>query len=78
MSDSMERSGRHISHGRTGPSINNRSKSIRKGKWKSRRSGISSDLVVGLREIFGKGKTIDQGNKSTVEDDLHRCMEILN
>ena len=60
------------------PSINNHSKSICKGKRKSRWSGISSDLVAGLREIFGKGKTVEQVNKSAVEDDLHRCMEILN
>ena len=71
-------SGRHTSHGRTKPSINNRLKLIRKGKRKSRRSRISSELVAGLREIFGKDKTVDQGNKLAVEDDLHRCMEILN
>ena len=45
---------------------------------KSRRSGISSDLVAGLTEIFGKGKTVDQRNKLAVEDDLHKCMKILN
>ena len=54
MSDTMEGSGRHTSRGRTRPSINNRSKSIRKAKQKSRRSGISSELVAELREIFGK------------------------
>ena len=70
MSDFMEGLGRSTSCRRTRPSINNSSKSIRKSRLKSRQSEKSSDLIVGLRDIFNNAKTIEKGNKSGAEDGL--------
>ena len=41
-----------ISYGRSGPSINNHSKSIYKNWWKSRQLRKSFDIIQGLNELF--------------------------
>ena len=57
-----------VSYGRSGPLINNRSKSINKNRRRSRRPRLSFDMVQGLKELFNQAKTIDKGNGSGAEN----------
>ena len=82
LSDTMEVSGRHTSPACTWPSVNNRGKSIRKSRRKSRSSGKSSgknyELIARFLNVFEKHKTFDLGNNSSQDDQIQKCMQILN
>ena len=49
-----------VYHGRNGPSINNRSKSIDKNRRTSRQLRRSSDMVEELKELFNQPKMIEK------------------